>query len=91
MHFVFQDMAAGVEEGLDTRAVIKKYEGSKTAKDVIREQLSYTGLHVPHDDPMETRLRQKYAAERVEPLVLSDREFSVSMDRLEHDRVRIVE
>lgn len=84
-------MAAGIEEGLDARSVIKKYEGSKSAKDVIREQLSYSGVQVPTDDPLEARLRQKYAAERVEPLVLSDKEFGVSMDRLEQERARTVE
>lgn len=84
-------MAAGIEEGLDSRTVIKKYEGSQTAKDVIREQLSYTGISVPTDDPLENRLRQKYASHDVQPVILSDREFSASMDRLEHDRVHIVE
>lgn len=79
----FKDMAAGVEEGLDTRMVIKKYEGSKTAKDVIRETLTYTGVDVPVVDPMEKRMREKYAAE---PRPLTSNEFAASMDRLARDR-----
>lgn len=79
-------MAAGVEEGMDPRSVINKYEGSKSARDVIREQLAYTGAEVPSDDPLERRMREKYAKESMEPIVLSDAEFTASMERLAHDR-----
>jgi len=86
LSFVPTDMAAGVEEGIDTRTVIQKYEGSSTAKDVIREQLSVTGLDVPTDDPLERRLREKYSREQMEPIVLTDAEFASSLERLGDDR-----
>jgi hypothetical protein len=81
------DMAAGIEEGLDTRLVISKYEGNSTAKDVIREQLSYTGADIPTDDPLTLRLKHKYAKEGAESVVLTDDDWVASMERLEGSRV----
>lgn len=79
-------MAAGIEEGLDTRNVISKYEGNNSAKDVIREHLAYTGVEVPKDNPLEERLRAKYARERQEVRQLSDEEYSSSVHRVLDDR-----
>lgn len=79
-------MAAGIEEGLDTRNVISKYEGNSSAKDVIREHLAYTGIDVPKDNPLEERLRAKYAREKEEIRELTEEEFSSSVHRVLDDR-----
>jgi hypothetical protein len=82
-------MAAGVEEGFDTRSVISKYEGNSSAKDVIREQIALSGLEVPKDDPLERRLREKYGRDQEQEQVLTDSEFSASMDRvLDHRNIQ---
>lgn len=84
--FSVLDMAAGVEEGIDPRQVIRKYEGNSSAKDIIREYVSYTGQDVPMDNPLEDRLREKYAKEDYEPVVLTDEEWGNTMERLANNR-----
>lgn len=82
------DMAAGIEEGIDTRTVIKKVEGSKSARDVIREQVSYSGIEIPPDSALERRLKEKYGSvEYTEAIPLTEQEYEEAMAKITNERV----
>ncbi|XP_049850380.1 uncharacterized protein LOC126322560 isoform X2 [Schistocerca gregaria] len=57
-------LANGIEEGIDTREVIRQYENKKSSYDIIKEHVRYTGFEPVEEDSL---LKDKILNRQSEP------------------------